>query len=227
MAQFSKQVLERLWDDGNFVLSRWTLPGEASPVLALAPTPEQPAGWIVARLEHIYALRNELEGTGAARPIRLLHQGGVRALLFKDPGGNPLARLVGHRWEISQFLHLAIGITVTLRRLHDRGLIHADVNPTNILVDLSSGEAWLAGVSFVSRLRQGKGAGQPENTTTSLAYMAPEQTGRINRPIDARSDLYSLGVTLLRDVDRDAPLYCQRSSGVGACSYCPAANASV
>src|SRR5580704_1116206 len=100
MAQFSRQVLERLWDDGNFVLSRWVLAGEASPVLALSPISEQPASWIVARLEHIYALRDVLEGTSAARPIRLLHQGGVRALLFEDPGGNLLVRLVGHPWEI-------------------------------------------------------------------------------------------------------------------------------
>ena len=196
MAQFSKQVLERLWDDGNFVLSRWALAEEAASVLALSPISEQPASWIVERLEHIYALRDQLEGTSAALPLRLLHQGGIRALLFEDPGGNLLAPLVGHPWEISQFLHLSIGITVALRRLHGRGLIHADVNPTNILVDLSSGEAWLIGVGFVSRLRQGEGAEQPENTATSLAYIAPEQTGRISRPVDARSDLYSLGVTL-------------------------------
>jgi PAS domain S-box-containing protein len=196
MAQSSKQVLERLWDDGNFVLSRWMLTGETSPVLALAPASEQPAPWIIARLEHIYALREELERTLAARPIRLLQQGGERALLFADPGGNLLARLVGQPWEFSEFLRVATGITAALRRVHGRGLIHGDVNPANILVDVSSGQAWFVGVSVVPRLRRGEAAAPPEEVTATLAYMAPEQTGRINRSVDVRSDLYSLGVTL-------------------------------
>src|SRR5260370_6651493 len=196
MAQSSKQVLERLGDDGNFVLSRWILAGEMSPVLALAPASEQPAPWIIARLEHIYALREELERTSVARPIRLLQQGGERALLFADPGGNLLARLVGQPWEFSEFLRLAAGITAALRRVHDGGLIHGDVNPANILVDMSSGQAWFVGVSVVPRLRRGEAAALPEEVTATVAYMAPDQTGRINRSVDVRSDLYSLGVTL-------------------------------
>ena len=195
MAQSSKQVLERLWDDGNFVLSRWMLAGEASPVLALTPASEQPASWVVARLEYIYALRDELEPASTVRPITLFHQGGERALLFADPGGDLLARLVGRPWKIPEFLDVATGITAALRRLHGRDLIHGNVNPANILVDAASGQAWFVGVSGVRRARRREIAAPPEEVTATLAYMAPEQTGRINRSVDARSDLYSLGVT--------------------------------
>src|SRR5258708_20960624 len=171
MAQSSKQVLERLWDDGNFVLSRWILAGEMSPVLALAPASEQPAPWIIARLEHIYALREELERTSVARPIRLLQQGGERALLFADPGGNLLARLVGQPWEFSEFLRVAAGITSALPRVHDGGLIHGDVNPANILVDMSSGQAWFVVVSVRPRLHRVYASPLPATLTPPSSHI--------------------------------------------------------
>ena len=83
-----------------------------------------------------------------------------------------------------------------LRRLHERGLIHKDVKPANILVDIESGGVWLTGFGIASRLpRERQNPEPPEVIAGTLAYMAPEQTGRMNRSIDSRSDLYSLGIT--------------------------------
>ena len=196
MAQLSKHGLETLWEDGDFILSRSTLADEPAPVLLLAPASERPAPGIIARLEHAYALRGELEPSSVARPLRLVHCGGLPALLLEDPGGNLLARLLGQPWELPQFLRAAIGVAVALGRLHARGLIHRNVNPANILVNPATGQAWLIGICFVSRLPRGQVPALPEEITGTLAYMAPEQTGRMNRSIDARSDLYSFGVTL-------------------------------
>jgi PAS domain S-box-containing protein len=196
MTKLSRHVLETLWEDGDFVLSRSALAGESAPVLLLAPASERPAPAVIARLEHAYALREELAASPVARPLRLVHHRGLPALLLEDPGGNLLARLLGHPWELPQFLRVAIGVAVALGRLHARGFIHRDVNPANILVDPSTGQAWLIGTSFVSRLPRGQIPAQPVEIAGTLAYMAPEQTGRMNRSIDARSDLYSFGVTL-------------------------------
>jgi serine/threonine protein kinase len=115
---------------------------------------------------------------------------------MEDPGGTPLARLLGRPWELPQFLRVAIGVAVALGRIHSRGLIHRDVNPAKILVNPATGRAWLIGISFVSRLPRRQVPAAPEEIAGTLAYMAPEQTGRMNRSIDARSDLYSFGVTL-------------------------------
>ena len=80
--------------------------------------------------------------------------------------------------------------------MHERGLIHKDIKPANILVDVASGGVWLTGFGIASRLpRERQAPAPPEVIAGTLAYMAPEQTGRMNRSIDARSDLYSLGVT--------------------------------
>jgi predicted ATPase/signal transduction histidine kinase len=98
--------------------------------------------------------------------------------------------------ELSQFLRLAVGLASALGKLHQRCLIHKDIKPANILVDSASGAVWLTGFGIASRLpRERQSAEPPEMIAGTLAYMAPEQTGRMNRSIDSRSDLYSLGVT--------------------------------
>jgi serine/threonine protein kinase len=80
--------------------------------------------------------------------------------------------------------------------MHARGLIHKDIKPANILVDAASGGVWLTGFGIASRLPRERQAPAPlEVIAGTLAYMAPEQTGRMNRSVDSRSDLYALGVT--------------------------------
>ena len=116
--------------------------------------------------------------------------------MLEDPGGEPLARLLGQPWEITSFLRVAIGLAAALGRLHERGLIHKDVKPAHILVNAATGAVWLTGFGIASRLpRERQAPEPPEVIAGTLAYMAPEQTGRMNRSVDSRSDLYALGVT--------------------------------
>ena len=99
--------------------------------------------------------------------------------------------------EIGRFLRLAIALSSALGRVHERGLIHKDIKPANVLVDPETGHVWLTGFGIASRLPRERQLPEPSEVIAgTLAYMAPEQTGRMNRSIDSRSDLYSLGVTL-------------------------------
>jgi len=196
MTELSAYVFETLWEDGELVLSRGVRESEPCPLLAVAPASAQPPPESLTRLEHAYALRDELDSAWAARPLRLVRHRGQRMLLLEDPGGEPLARLLGKPWEITSFLRVAIGLATALARLHERGLIHKDIKPANLLVNTATGAAWLIGFGIASRLpREHQAPEPPEVIAGTLAYMAPEQTGRMNRSVDSRSDLYALGVT--------------------------------
>jgi PAS domain S-box-containing protein len=188
-----------LWEDGERALCRTGWPmadGGRSAVLAAQSTAEHPTLASLERLAHEYRLRDQLDSAWAARPLELVREGGRTLLLLEDPGGEPLERLLGAPMEVGHFLHLAIGITVALGKVHQAGLIHKDVKPANILVN-RAGEVRLTGFGIASRLPRERSAPEPPETIAgTLAYMAPEQTGRMNRSIDARSDLYALGVTL-------------------------------
>src|SRR6202795_2958604 len=179
--------------EGDIVLYRGSGNG-LTPILLVAA--EETSLGSVERLEHEYALKGELDADWAARPIALTHYNDRMTLVLEDPGGAPLDRLLGQPLDVSHFLHIAIPLAKALRRVHERGLIHKDIKPANILVDAASGGVWLTGFGIASRLpREHQAPAPPEVIAGTLAYMAPEQTGRMNRSVDSRSDLYSLGVT--------------------------------
>src|SRR5271165_4130485 len=192
---------------------------ELSSILVLAPALEQPEMGTLKRLEHECSLRDELDPEWAVRPIGLTHHWDRSVLVMEDPGGIPLNELLGDHsaarqeprptdpggepldqflepMELARFCRLAIGLAAGLSKLHGRGIIHKDIKPANILADPVTNKAWFTGFGISSRLaRERQAAELPEMIAGTLAYMAPEQTGRMNRSIDSRSDLYSLGVT--------------------------------
>jgi predicted ATPase/signal transduction histidine kinase len=197
MTDLTGFVLERLWEDGELVLFRGKRDTGRVRVLLMAPALEQPMPETIERFQHAYSLARELHSAWAARPLELVHYEGRPALLLEDPGGDPLEWLLGQPLEPSQFLRHAIGVAVALGSLHARGIIHRDVKPGNILVDSATGHAWLTGFGIASALpRERQLPEPPAEIAGTLAYMAPEQTGRMNRSIDSRSDLYAYGVTL-------------------------------
>ena len=99
--------------------------------------------------------------------------------------------------DLAFCLRVAVNLANTIGHLHQRGIIHKDIKPANVLVKPATGQCWLMGFGIASRLpRERQSPGPPEFIAGTLAYMAPEQTGRMNRSIDSRSDLYALGVSL-------------------------------
>lgn len=190
--------LTLLSKDGERLLCRgWRQdPDGLRPILAVVSASAHPSLALVGRLAHEYALRDKLDSRWAARPVALAREQGRVALLLEDCGGKPLDQLLDRPLEIEAFLRVAIALTGALGEVHQRGLIHKDIKPANALVDLATAQAWLTGFGIASRLpRERLSPGPPELLAGTLAYMAPEQTGRMNRSIDSRSDLYSLGVT--------------------------------
>jgi len=224
--ELSRYVLEALRKDQEFILYRGRSKDDASQaafasygaplilgeanvsqeprrsvsrsrVLVLLPLAENPAPEILKSLEQAYSLREELDPTWATRPIAIARHWDRPVLVLEDPGGVPLDQLLGHPLDLAFSLRLAIGLSSAIDQLHKRDIIHKDIKPANVLVNPVTGRCWLTGFGIASRLpRERQAPEPPEFVAGTLAYMAPEQTGRMNRSIDSRSDLYSLGVTL-------------------------------
>ena len=200
MAAPSEYVLEPLREGPDFTLYRGWQHGNPSPVLVAALTAEQPSPQSLRRLEHEYSLADKLEPAWAAKPLKLTRHEGRTILVLKDPGGEPLdlvlERNQGRPLDLTRVLHIAVDLAAALGQVHRRGLIHKEIKPANVLVG-DNGNVWLTGFGIASQLpRQRQSPVSIEIIDGTLAYMAPEQTGRMNRSIDTRSDLYSLGVTL-------------------------------
>ncbi|MFL6659205.1 MAG: AAA family ATPase [Massilia sp.] len=178
-------------EDTHFVLVRATCDADGVPVLVLrARLPEAHA-----RLEHEYALRADLDPAWAAKPLALLRHGAELALVLSDSGAMPLACLPGQPLALGPFLRLAIAIGLSLTQLHRHDIVHKDLRPEHLLVDAAGSAVRLTGFGGAARLRSLPPVPEVQ-LSGSLAYMAPEQTGRMNRAIDTRTDLYSLGVLL-------------------------------
>jgi PAS domain S-box-containing protein len=198
--------LEWMWEDNERTLVKgWRddADGHRSVLVVFLASPH-PTADEVGRLAHEFELRNKLDRAWAARPLEL---GRERTfLVLEAPDGEPLDRFIDVPMEIGKFLRLAIALSTALGRVHECGLVHKDIKPSNVLVNSTAGKAWLTGFGIASRLpRERQSPDPPEFIAGTLAYMAPEQTGRMNRSIDSRSDLYALGVTFYQMLTGSLP----------------------
>jgi PAS domain S-box-containing protein len=202
-------LLRSLRDGADFTLYRGVARGSQATVLAVAAVGELPSPQNLRRLEREFALADDLMPAWAAQPLALIRQDGRNMLILRDPGGKPLDLLIeeqrGQPLDVVRFLGIAIGLATALGQVHRQGLVHKDIKPSNALVDAAGG-AWLTGFGIASRIPHERLAPvAPEIMAGTLAYMSPEQTGRMNRSVDSRSDLYSLGVTLYEMLAGELP----------------------
>jgi serine/threonine protein kinase len=186
---------------------------------------EYPKAESQKRLDYEYSLREELDPAWGARPIAMARHWERTVLVLEDPGGVPLDQLLGHPLDLAFSLRLAISLSSAIDQLHQRDIIHKDIKPANVLMNSATGRCWLTGFGIASRLpRERQAPEPPEFVSGTLAYMAPEQTGRMNRSIDSRSDLYSFGVTLYEVLTGSLPFTASDPMEWGALSHCKAAS---
>jgi serine/threonine protein kinase len=170
---------EALWQDSERVVCRrWHngADGDRQAVLAVFPAAEHPTLDSLNRLAHEYCLKDELDAEWAARPLELVREHGRILLLLESPDGEPLDRLIGAPMEIGRYLRLAIALSAAVGRLHERGLIHKDIKPTNILVNSGTDRAWLTGFGIASRVPRERRRRLPPSS--SLEHLL---TWRLNR----------------------------------------------
>jgi PAS domain S-box-containing protein len=135
------------------------------------------------------------------------------AIILEDFGGESLSQLgIAGKLSLAEFLKLGIAIAHTLAEVHSQDVIHKDINPSNLVLNPQTQEIKLIdfGVSTILS-RETATFEHPNSLEGTLAYISPEQTGRMNRDIDYRSDFYSLGVTFYHLITGQLPFSSQDS----------------
>jgi predicted ATPase/signal transduction histidine kinase/tRNA A-37 threonylcarbamoyl transferase component Bud32 len=181
---------------GSNVLFQAVREADGLPVIIKTPMAASPGPIEHERYRREFALLRRLRDVrGVARPYACerLHERPL--LLLEWVLGKPLSELTGQPLELSRFFNLALSLVSTLGEVHGRNVIHKDIKPANIIEELS-GEARLIdfGVATLQQVEH-LDAAPTHWIEGTLAYMSPEQTGRMNRVVDYRTDFYSLGVT--------------------------------
>ncbi len=156
-----------------------------------------PSRRALAALRREYETLAHLATEGVARALDLVEVDRRLVLVLEDAGGEQLARvLAAGRLGVGNALWIAHGLASILRELHRHNVVHRDLNPNNILVHRAAQRVTLIDFSIASRLpAEHQELRHPNALEGTIAYMSPEQTGRMNRDIDYRTDFYSLGVT--------------------------------
>ncbi len=150
----------------------------------------------VAQLHHEYDITKYLNLKGIIKSIELQKHYNKWVLIFEDIGGDSFKHILAtQEIDLATFLHIAIQLADSLDELHAHNIIHKDIKPANIIVNLETGLVKITDFSISSRLPQETQIQTSPNLLEgTLLYMSPEQTGRMNLPLDYRTDFYSLGV---------------------------------
>jgi predicted ATPase len=178
------------------VLLRGTRNADGARVVVKLLRAEHPTLAQVARLRHEHAVLASVEVPEVVRAIALLKHGRGLALVLEDLGDVSLESMYRQeRPSVERFLDVAIRMASAVTAIHRRAIIHKDIKPHHFLVS-SSGDIKLIDFGIATRLsNETQVARSASLLDGTLAYMSPEQTGRMNRSLDRRTDLYSLGVT--------------------------------
>ncbi|MBD2013428.1 AAA family ATPase [Microcoleus sp. FACHB-53] len=228
-------VLDVIYEGINTVIYRAAKEPEHTCVIIKTLKAEYPTIEELTKLRHEFKILQPLDIDGILKPIALeSYQNGL-ALILPDFKGEALTSFFSAQaLELSKFLQIGIHLASTLAQLHQNNIIHKDIKPHNILIDSTTGKVNIIDFSIASRLsRENKTVnnssslvhevsstvGVPQDIGVgTLAYMAPEQTGRMNRAIDYRTDFYALGVTFYEMLTSQLP--CQATDDPLAMVHC-------
>ncbi|WP_341528191.1 serine/threonine-protein kinase [Nostoc sp. UHCC 0302] len=205
------EIIEQLYSGSRTEVYRAVRESDRQPVVIKLLKRQYPTFSELVQFRNQYAIAKNLEIPGIIKPHSLEPYGNGYTLVMEDCGGISLRQFTqGQPLKLDQFLPIAIQLADTLYQLHQQRVIHKDIKPTNILIHPDTNHIKLIDFSISTLLPREIQQIQSLNTLEgTLAYLSPEQTGRMNRGIDYRSDFYSLGVSFFELLTGQLPFESQ------------------
>ncbi|MBE7552050.1 MAG: PAS domain S-box protein [Anaerolineales bacterium] len=197
------KIRQQIYESANSLIYRAIRKQGQQAVILKVLKPDYPQPTKLTRYQQEYELTRRVNAAGVIKAYSLEAYHNTLALILEDFGGASLDHWL-EEWKnagtaafpLSTFLRLAGQIVAGLAQVHLAGIIHRDINPSNIVFNPHSGELKIIDFGLATTLsRETPLLKNPQVLEGTLAYLSPEQTGRMNRMVDYRTDFYSLGVT--------------------------------
>ncbi|MBE9044821.1 AAA family ATPase [Pleurocapsales cyanobacterium LEGE 10410] len=191
-------ISEQIYESNNSIVYRGCQKGDSHPIILKMLKQAYPSPEKIAWFKREYETTKILNLAGIVNVYSLENYQNRWFMVLEDFGGESLEKIMKCRQlELPEFWHLAIKIVEILAQVHRRRIMHKDINPSNIVWNPSTDQLKLIDFGISTELSlENPTSSNPNRLEGTLTYLSPEQTGRMNRGIDYRTDFYSLGVTL-------------------------------
>ena len=206
-ALFDHEILEQLHDSSRSLVYRARAVADGAALIVKLPNQEFPSFQQLAQFKREYAIARRCRHPGVVRPLALQLHGGRWTMIQEDIGGRALDKVLGGAaMALDDFFDIALQLCAALEEVHRQGVIHKDINPSNLVWNAERRLLQLIDFGIAGELpHESQGIVNPCALEGTLRYMAPEQTGRMNRLVDYRADFYALGATFYELLAGQAP----------------------
>ncbi|HEY9611928.1 ATP-binding protein, partial [Allocoleopsis sp.] len=201
------QILGQIYESPNSIVYRGIRDEDSQAVILKLLREEYPTPAEIIRYKQEYKITHSLNLEGVVKAYSLEEYQKTLVITFEDFGGESLKILMNKKkFTLQEFLLLAIKVTEILDEIHGSNIIHKDINPSNIVLNPTTGQLKLIdfGISTILS-RENHTIKNPNILEGTLAYISPEQTGRMNRLLDYRTDFYSLGASFYELLTHQLP----------------------
>lgn len=201
------QILSKIYESANSEVYRAIRQIDSLQVILKVLKPNYPTPNELTRYKQEYKLTSSLNLEGVIKAYSLEKHQNTLVIILEDFGGESLKKLMQHhQFSLCDFLSIAIKISTSLGQIHAAHIIHKDINPSNLVYCLETKQIKVIDFGISTRLtRENPILKNPNLLEGTLAYISPEQTGRMNRSLDYRTDFYSLGITFYEMLTQKLP----------------------
>ena len=201
------QILSKIYESSNSLVYRAVHKSRHHPVILKILKEDYPSPSELTRYKQEYEITRSLQIDGAIKVYELLPYKNTLAMVLEDFEAQSLDILTqSQTFSLAEFLSIAIQIARGLGEIHAANIIHKDINPSNIVYNPQTGKVKIIDFGISTKFsRENPTIKNPHLIEGTLAYMSPEQTGRMNRTLDRSTDFYSLGATFYRLLTQRLP----------------------